>query len=94
MLRTSTLGAGTSTAAIRSLAKSPRLPAARQRRLDQLLDKGREASLSAKESAELEAMLDGIDRKSFWMVARALVEKRNASATQTAVRKTRNGERE
>jgi hypothetical protein len=71
------------------LTKSARLPAARQRRLDRLLDKNREASLTSKESAELEAMLDDIDRKSFWKVARALVEHRNASTTPVTARKTR-----
>ena len=95
MLRSSTpearAVAATASEVFRSLAKSSRLPPARQRRLHQLLDKSQEASLSAKESAELESMLDDIDRKSFWMVARALVEKRNASATRAAVRKTRIG---
>jgi hypothetical protein len=45
--------------------------------------------LSAKESAELEAMLDEIDRKSFWNVARALVERRNASTARATSRQTR-----
>ncbi|HSU65779.1 MAG TPA: hypothetical protein VLJ39_02805 [Tepidisphaeraceae bacterium] len=67
------------------------MPAARQRRLDQLLGKSQESSLSAKESAELETMLDDIDRKSFWMVARTLTEQRNASATKRVARKTRIG---
>ena len=60
-------------AATRSLTKSPRLPAARQRRLDQLLHKGQDGALTRKESAELEGLLDEIDRKSFWMLARARI---------------------
>jgi hypothetical protein len=96
MLRSSPVGirsaaTAAASAAFRSLAKSPRLPAARQRRLDRLLDKSQEATLSAKESAELETMLDSIDRKSFWMVARSLVEKRNAAVTRTAARKAKIG---
>ena len=77
--------------ASRSLAKGPRLPAPRQRRLDQLLHKGQDGSLTKKESAELEGMLDEIDRKSFWMLARALVEKRNSAAPRTAGRKPQLG---
>lgn len=65
--------------------KGPKLSAARQRRLDELIDKNRDSSLSARESAELEAILDEIDRKSFWRVARALVAQRNA-AISTAKR--------
>lgn len=84
------MGSAPSTAAA-ALAKSSRLPATRQRRLDQLLEKGQESSLSRKESAELEAMLDEIDRKSFWKVARALVQQRNAPAAPAAVRKRRIG---
>jgi hypothetical protein len=72
--------ASTAAAASAALAKGSRLPATRQRRLDQLLAKGQESSLSRNEAAELEAMLDEIDRKSFWKVARALVEQRNTSA--------------
>ena len=72
MLRTATSGANSSPTSMRALTKSAHLPAARQRRLDFLLDKGRESSLSAKESAELETMLDEIDRKSFWKVAHAV----------------------
>lgn len=68
----------------RALAKSPRLPAARQQRLDQLLQKGQDGSLNKKESAELEAMLDEIDRKSFWMLARALVAKRNVARSSSS----------
>lgn len=67
---------------IRALAASPRLPAARQRRLSLLMEKSRESSLSARENAELESMLDHIDRKSFWMLARVLVQKRAASKRQ------------
>ena len=66
---------------VRGLEKRPRLPMARQRRLDELLQKGRDGSLTKKESAELEGMLEEVDRKSFWMLARALVEKRNADTT-------------
>jgi hypothetical protein len=95
MLRSSTSRDATKHApkatAIGSLAKSPRLPVSRQRRLNLLLEKNKDAPLSAKESAELEAMLDDIDRKSFWMVARALVEKRNASSARASTRKTRIG---
>jgi len=72
-------------ATIRALASSPRLPAARQRRLSHLIDKGRESRLSLKEEAELESMLDEIDRKSFWMLARVLVQKR-AGKRQTAAK--------
>jgi hypothetical protein len=72
---------------------SPRLSAPRQRRLDQLLDKSQESSLSEKESAELEAMLDEVDRKSFWMVARALAKKRNAPVRRASATKTRIGSR-
>ena len=71
-------------AALRALAASPRLPAVQQRRLSQLMDKSRETSLSAKENIELETMLDDIDRKSFWMLARALVHKRSAGKRRTA----------
>ena len=67
------------------------MPAERQKRLDQLLGKSQESSLTAKESAELEAMLDDIDRKSFWMVARALTAQRNASPIKRTVRKPRIG---
>ena len=55
-----------------TMAKGPRLPAPRQRRLDQLLHKGQDGSLTKKESAELEGMLDEIDRNSFWVLARVL----------------------
>ena len=48
------------------------------------MDKSRETSLSAKENIELETMLDDIDRKSFWMLARALVHKRSAGKRRTA----------
>jgi hypothetical protein len=70
---------GTETA-IRSLAASPRLPAARQKRLDRLIDKSRESSLTSKESAELERMLEFVDRKSFWMLARTVAQQRPAAA--------------
>jgi hypothetical protein len=70
--------------AIRSLAASPRLPAARQRRLDQLIDKSRESGLTSKESAELERMLEFVDRKSFWMLARALARQRSAGSVRRA----------
>ena len=50
------------------------MPARRQRRLDQLLEKNRKAMLTEKESAELEAILDEVDRKSFWKIARMLVQ--------------------
>jgi len=70
----------------RALAKGPRLPRARQRRLDQLLQKGQDGSLTKKESAELESMLDDVDRKSFWMLARALVEKRNAARSVASLK--------
>jgi hypothetical protein len=73
-------------ATIRALAASPRLPAARQRRLSQLMKQSRESSLSARENAELESMLDEIDRKSFWMLARVLVKKRAAAKRQSAPR--------
>jgi hypothetical protein len=72
-------------ATIRALASSPRLPVARQRRLSRLVEKSRESRLSTKENAELESMLDEIDRKSFWMLARVLVQKRTAKR-QTATK--------
>ncbi|HWE92751.1 MAG TPA: hypothetical protein VG269_02150 [Tepidisphaeraceae bacterium] len=72
MIRTRTPRADASaSAASEVLAKGPRLSAARQRRLDQLLDKNRESALSTDEATELESMLDEVDRKSFWKVARA-----------------------
>jgi hypothetical protein len=40
------------------------------------MEKSRESWLSAKENSELESILDDIDRKSFWMLARVLVQKR------------------
>ncbi|HZL35626.1 MAG TPA: hypothetical protein VFC78_09980 [Tepidisphaeraceae bacterium] len=64
--------------AVRALAASPRLPASSQRRLSRLMDKSRESSLSKKERAELESMLEDIDRKSFWMLARVLVQNYSA----------------
>ena len=71
-----------SDAIIRALAASPRLPASRQRRLSQLMDKSRDSLLSPKESAELELMLEEIDRKSFWMLARVLIQKRTVGKHQ------------
>jgi hypothetical protein len=61
---------------LRVLENCPHMPAARQRRLSLLMGKNQDSSLSAKESAELEAMLDEVDRKSFWMLARVLVQHR------------------
>jgi len=51
-----------------------------------LLHKGQSGLLTKKESAELEEMLEEIDRKSFWMLARALVEKRNAAPSSAGRR--------
>jgi hypothetical protein len=81
MAKPSSTGKSTD-ASIRALAASPRLPASRQRRLSQLMDKSRDSLLSPKESAELESMLEEIDRKSFWMLARVLVQKRTAGKHQ------------
>jgi hypothetical protein len=38
------------------------------------MEKSRESALSAAESAELESMLDEINRKSFWTLAQALYQ--------------------
>jgi hypothetical protein len=69
---------------VRALAAGPRLPATRHRRLLQLIKKSRESTLSVKEMAELESVLDDIDRKSFWMLARVLVQKRAGGKRQPA----------
>lgn len=55
----------------RSLAG--RMPPDQQRRLNHLLDKGREVGLSRAEQAELERILDEVDRRSFWMLARKML---------------------
>jgi hypothetical protein len=62
------------------LQTAPRLPKAQQRRLDKLIEKGTEAQLSASESAELEAMLEHVDRQTFWMLARLLARRPGAVA--------------
>ena len=72
--RSTRTASASASAARRALANGPRLSPTRQKRLEALLDKSHNASLSPKESSELEAMLEEIDRKSFWKVARALVE--------------------
>jgi hypothetical protein len=82
----SALTRGSSHSAVRALAASPRLPAGQQRRLSQLMEKSRESPLSTKENAELECMLEDIDRKSFWMLARALVQNRAARKRQSALK--------
>ena len=46
------------------------------------MDKSRDSLLSPKESAELESMLEEIDRKSFWMLARVLIQKRTVGKHQ------------
>ena len=57
----------------RSLAG--RMPPDQQRRLNHLLDKGREVGLSRAEQAELEGILDEVDRRSFWMLARKMLRR-------------------
>lgn len=59
--------------AIRVGGSARKLPVRRQRRLNQLLDDVREKGLSRSEQMELEAMLDDVDRKSFWMLARVVL---------------------
>jgi len=59
-------------------SKTPtaRMPAAEQRRLNALIDRSKTDGLTAKEQLELERLLDEVDRKSFWMLARKLVQSR------------------
>jgi hypothetical protein len=73
-------------ATIRALAASPRLPIAKQRRLSFLMERSRETTLTAKETAELEIMLDDVDRKSFWMLAGALARKQSARKRASATK--------
>jgi hypothetical protein len=62
-------------------ALGPRLSAARQRRLDALIDKSKEGTLAPKELRELESMLDSIDRQSFWMLASEVMRRRRIKNT-------------
>jgi hypothetical protein len=65
------------------LASAPRLPKPRQRRLDDLLSKGSEGRLSVSESAELESMLEHVDRQSFWMLARMLAQSKPSTPARS-----------
>ena len=50
-----------------------------QRRLDTLIGRAKKAELTNEEKAELEDLLEDVDRKSFWLVAR-LIARQNHSA--------------
>lgn len=62
-------------------AASPRMPAARQRRLDALIARAKNGELSVKEDTELQALLEDVDRKSFWLLAR-LIARQNRADTK------------
>jgi hypothetical protein len=48
--------------------------------LDGLIDRSKSESLTTSEQRELEGLLEDVDRKSFWMLARQLVPARSKSA--------------
>jgi len=64
-------------------AASPRMSAARQRKLDQLIARAKSGELTVKEEAELQGLLEDVDRKSFWLVAR-LIARQNRAGTPTS----------
>jgi hypothetical protein len=51
-------------------ARYPRMPAARQRRLNSLIARAKGAELSVKEETELQELLEDVDQKSFRLVRR------------------------
>jgi hypothetical protein len=61
-----------------------RMPPAQQRRLDYLLHKGRTKGLHLSEQRELEAILEEIDRRSFWMLARRMLEPSTTAGAKRA----------
>jgi len=63
--------------------RSPKMPPARQRRLDTLIDRAKTQGLTLKEEAELQEMLEDVDRKSFWLVAR-LIARQNGKPSATS----------
>jgi len=54
-----------------------RMPPNQQRRLNHLLEKGRDAGLNRAEQRELEQILDDVDRRSFWLLARRMLQRRS-----------------
>jgi hypothetical protein len=58
------------------------MSAARQRKLDILIARAKTGELSNKEEAELQGLLEDVDRKSFWLVAR-LIARQNLPAAPT-----------
>ena len=57
-------------------APSPRMPAARQRRLDSLIARAKGADLSSMEKKELQELLEYVDRQSLWLVNRLVRSRR------------------
>jgi hypothetical protein len=52
-----------------TVRRFPRMPAPQQRRLDDLLDKIGEGTISSAERRELKSILDVVDRNTFWGLA-------------------------
>ena|SRR5437016_1126643 len=70
---------GTSRAAmraeiLRTIKKSPRIPADQARRLNELIDKSKVGKLTTAEGRELRRILELVDRTTFWNVTNAYAE--------------------
>ena len=68
----------------RALRTVPRMPLARQRRLYELIARGKQDRLSARERRELRSLLDEVDRRSFAMLKDAMVSRRPRSPKQVS----------
>lgn len=59
-----------------------------QRRLDVLMDKNSEGSLSATEQRELMAMLDEVDRQTLLNLTQLLLRKRNRATSRSRTKRS------
>jgi hypothetical protein len=75
--------------------KMPKMPAAKSRRLTALIEKGKRARLTKKEDREVRALLDQMDRQSYWNLAQAIeIEARMAESPKVRKRDDAWGNRE
>ena len=70
-----------------SLRGAARMSVAMQRRLDALIDKTKRQPLTATEQNQLDKLLEEVDRKSFWMLARAVAENAGTATPNNTKRK-------
>ena len=59
---------------LRSIKRSPRIPADQARRLNKLIDKSKVEKLTTVEERELRRILELVDRTTFWNVTHAYAE--------------------